>query len=112
MRRRDFLKSAALASASTALPVFSGFDFASFLNAKKELYGIQLYSVRDFMEKDPIGTLKKLSSYGYSFVEGFGFADGKWFGLKPLEFKKVLLATMFFSKKIMMRLLKCSSAVI
>ena len=36
-------------------------------------YGIQLYSVRDAMEKNVADTLKKISQMGYSYVEFAGF---------------------------------------
>ena len=36
-------------------------------------YGIQLYSVRDAMEKDVFDTLKKISQMGYKYVEFAGF---------------------------------------
>ena len=36
-------------------------------------YGIQLYSVRDSMEKDVFSTLQKIAEIGYSYVEFAGF---------------------------------------
>lgn len=48
-------------------------------------YSIQLYSVRDSMEQDFEGTLKKVSEMGYKAVEFAGF-----FG-KPAEEVKALL---------------------
>ena len=36
-------------------------------------YGIQLYSVRDAMEKDVFSTLKKIAEIGYKYVEFAGF---------------------------------------
>lgn len=38
-------------------------------------YSIQLYSVRDSMENDFEGTLKKISELGYKYVEFAGFYD-------------------------------------
>ncbi|MEN0003854.1 MAG: sugar phosphate isomerase/epimerase [Bacteroidota bacterium] len=52
--------------------------------------GIQLYTVRDDMEKDPIGTLEKLSQMGYEHVESAGFKEGQYYGMSPKAFKKVL----------------------
>ena len=34
--------------------------------------------------------MTKLSKQGYKYVEGFGFNQGKWFGLTPKEMKKTL----------------------
>lgn len=44
--------------------------------------GIQLYSVRETMEKDPKATLEKIAEMGYDGVEIYSFA-----GLSPEEFK-------------------------
>lgn len=52
--------------------------------------GIQLYSIRDDMKKDPLGSLKQLAGMGYKYVEHANYADRKFYGYTPLEFKKVL----------------------
>ena len=36
-------------------------------------YGLQLYSVRDFTQKDLAYTLKKVAEIGYKYVEFAGF---------------------------------------
>ena len=48
-------------------------------------YALQLYTVRDHMEKDPRGTLKKVKAAGYDFVEVAGTA-----GLSTEEFRAAL----------------------
>jgi sugar phosphate isomerase/epimerase len=52
--------------------------------------GLQLYSVRDDMQKDPLGTLKKLAAMGYRFVEHASYTDRKFYGYSATEFKKIL----------------------
>ncbi len=52
--------------------------------------GIQLYTVRDDMYKDPSGTLKKLSDMGYKYVEHANYKDRKFYGYTPADFKKLL----------------------
>lgn len=54
-----------------------------------EKYGLQLYSVRDHMDEDPRGTVVKVGAMGYDFVETAGYEDGKFYGMEPLEFKKL-----------------------
>lgn len=84
--RRTFLKTSALALAGTALaskPLFAA-------PAYKQMMGIQLYSVRDDMKKDPLGTLKQLAQIGYKNVEHANYVNGKFYGYAPTEFKKVL----------------------
>lgn len=84
MKRRDFIKTTAgLAATSALMP-------SSFFADKSTPIGVQLWSVRDAMQKDAVGTLTQLSKQGYKYVEGFGFNQGKWFGLTPKEMKKTL----------------------
>jgi sugar phosphate isomerase/epimerase len=56
--------------------------------AKKDI-GLQLYSLRDDMKTDVPGTVKKVGEMGYTTVEAAGYADGKFYGMDPLEFKKL-----------------------
>ena len=84
--RRTFLKNSALAIAATSiLPATS---FASF--KKKRIVGIQLYSVREDMSKDPAGTLKKLAEMGYHYVEHANYIDRKFYGYNAKDFKGLL----------------------
>ncbi len=54
------------------------------------ILGLQLYSVRDEMKKDPTGTLKELAKMGYVYVEHANYIDRKFYGFTAPEFKKVL----------------------
>lgn len=60
------------------------------LGVKEKLLGIQLYSVRDDMKKDPLNTLKEIASFGYKNVEHANYVDRKFYGFRAAEFKKVL----------------------
>ncbi|WP_158552663.1 sugar phosphate isomerase/epimerase family protein [Spirosoma telluris] len=51
--------------------------------------GVQLYTVREWMNQDPIGTLKQLASIGYTLLESYQGDKGIYFGLKPAEFTKI-----------------------
>ena len=84
--RRSFLKKSAIALAGAA--VFSNELFAA--QKAKQLTGIQLYSIRKDMEKDPLGTLKQLAAMGYKHVEHASYANRKFYGFTPSEFKKIL----------------------
>src|SRR5258708_5178550 len=84
--RRTFLKNSALAIAATA--VLPATSFASF--KKKRIVGIQLYSVREDMSKDPAGTLKKLAEMGYHYVEHANYIDRKFYGYNAKDFKGLL----------------------
>ncbi|HEK21641.1 MULTISPECIES: sugar phosphate isomerase/epimerase family protein [unclassified Mucilaginibacter] len=84
--RRTFLKSGAMAVTVAAL--MPKHLFAA--PAKIQRVGLQLYSVRDAMAKDPAGTLKMLSDMGYKYVEHANYIDRKFYGWDAKEFKKRL----------------------
>ena len=84
--RRQFLKTGGLSVA--ALAIGSRAAFAS--PAAMEYLGLQLYSVRDDMGKDPAGTLKALASQGWKNVEHANYHDRKFYGYSPADFKKYL----------------------
>jgi sugar phosphate isomerase/epimerase len=84
--RRKFLKSGSLIIAGSTL--FTSKLLAS--TAAAELLGVQLYSVRDDMKKDPLGTLKQVSAMGYKNVEHANYIDRKFYGYSATEFKKIL----------------------
>jgi sugar phosphate isomerase/epimerase len=84
--RRKFIQQSSLALAGTAL--FSSDLFAAF--KKKEIVGIQLYSIREDMHKDPDGTLKLLATMGYKYVEHANYIDRKFYGHSATDFKKLL----------------------
>ena len=86
LNRRSFLQTSALAG--TAL-LLSPSLFGNNKTNKKNI-GIQLYSVRDEMKKDPLGTLKKVAEMGYKNVEHANYVNGKFYGYEPKEFRKIL----------------------
>jgi sugar phosphate isomerase/epimerase len=53
---------------------------------EKKKIGLQLFSLRDDMAKDPEGTLREVAKMGYSFIETYGYQDGKFFGKSPKAF--------------------------
>jgi len=56
----------------------------------KRFGGLALYTVRDAMGKDPKATLKAVADAGYAYVESAQYADGKFYGMTPAEFKSYL----------------------
>lgn len=59
--------------------------------ADPEIYlALQLSSLRDDMRKDPSGTLKEVADIGYKYVELENYKDGKFYGYRPFEFRKLL----------------------
>jgi len=52
--------------------------------------GLQLYTIRDSMATDVPGSLKRVSDTGYKYLELAGYADGRFYGYEPSEFKKMV----------------------
>ena len=88
MKRRKFLKHAGALGSLAMLPSTPLFSF----DKSDYKLGYQLYSIRDEMAKDPIGTLKALKSMGYEDFELYGYDDAndKYYGFKSAEFKRIL----------------------
>jgi sugar phosphate isomerase/epimerase len=84
--RRTFIKTGAMAALGTA--ILPGSVFAS--GKRGGIVGLQLYSVREDMSKDPVGSLTQLAKMGYVYVEHANYIDRKFYGYKAPEFKKVL----------------------
>src|ERR1700744_714113 len=82
--RRSFLKTSAMLSAGLLVaPKLFAYD--------KKHIGLQLYTVRDHMAKDPVATLAKVAQIGYTSVEGATYTgDEKFYGMDPASFAKVL----------------------
>ncbi|MCW3112411.1 MAG: Xylose isomerase protein barrel [Segetibacter sp.] len=84
--RRAFLRNSSLITAGAM--AFGNEAFAA--KKTKQIVGIQLYSVRDDMKKDPLATLKQLREMGYTHVEHANYVNRKLYGWSPSEFRKVL----------------------
>lgn len=84
--RRNFLRTTALTAAGAAL---ASNELLAFKKSS-HITGVQLYSVRDDMKKDPMGTLKQVSGMGYKYVEHANYVDRKFYGYSAADFKKVL----------------------
>jgi sugar phosphate isomerase/epimerase len=84
--RRTFVKNSALAALGAA--VFPGSVFADQKNNR--MVGLQLYSVRAEMSKDPLGSLTQLAKMGYIYVEHANYINRKFYGYSAQEFKKIL----------------------
>jgi sugar phosphate isomerase/epimerase len=82
--RRSFIKTSSVLSAGLMIG-------PSAFKSKNSLIGLQLYTVRDAMAKDPKAALAKVAGIGYNSVEGATYTgDEKFYGMSPVEFKQVL----------------------
>lgn len=82
MQRRSFIKNMGLLGLATP------FMFKALLTGRKSpAIGIQLYMVRDDMERDARGTLRQIGQMGYRQIESYGGNKGMFWGLSNKEFK-------------------------
>ncbi|MEO6499864.1 MAG: hypothetical protein ABIN95_12645, partial [Mucilaginibacter sp.] len=82
--RRTFIKNTSLLSAAFLV------DPAELMR-KRSLIGLQLYTVRDAMQKDPAGSLARVAQIGYTSVEGATYTGTqKFYGMGPAEFADLL----------------------
>jgi len=82
--RRSFIKTSAALSAGA-------FIAPSLLNFKQSVIGLQLYTVRDDMQKDPAGTLAKVASIGFNSVENATYTGSQMFyGMDAKAYAKLL----------------------
>jgi sugar phosphate isomerase/epimerase len=96
--RRDFLRvSAAVALGAVVLPQYGCKTTGKAVSAtpsssdpKSFGIGLQLYTIRDAMGIDVPGSLKKVSDIGYKYLELAGYANSKFYGYEPADFKKMV----------------------
>ena len=94
-QRRDFLKTASLLTSGIALTAVAG-KLAGCKTGNVgaggtiNRYGLQLYTLRDVLPKDPKGTLKQVSSFGYKQIEGYEGPQGMFWGMKNTEYRDYL----------------------
>lgn len=88
MERRNFIVKSGLLLASGLLPA----PIYPFGTSPKFKMGLQLFTIRDAIEKDPIGSLKKAAALGYEDFELYGHNSEKveYYGFKAKEFKIIL----------------------
>jgi len=71
-----------------ALTVFMFGSLATY--AQSKMGGLALYTVRDDMGTDAKATLQAVADAGFKNIEAAGYADGKFYNMTPVEFKKLL----------------------
>jgi len=85
--RRTFLRNSALASLAMSMP-FRNQLMAMAPGTKP--FGIQLWSIKEALNQNPVGMLKQLAADGYKEIESFEGGRGMFWGMKNTEFKKLM----------------------
>ncbi len=84
--RRNFLvQTTTLAAGALVLPTFAMPD----MQPKVKKYGVQLYSFRNELDTDAVGTLQQIASLGITEIETAKSKKGHYYGLAPEEMKKI-----------------------
>lgn len=83
MERRSFISNSLLASSALLLP-------NALFAEKISSAGLQLYSLREDIDKNVLSTLKAVSKMGYNYVEGYANKNGHFFGYNVKEFGSIL----------------------
>jgi sugar phosphate isomerase/epimerase len=88
MNRRKFVAQTGMLSAAAMFPIAG---FSAFAPPKYKM-GLQLFTIRQDMAKDPVATLKAARAMGYEDVETYGFDSIKetYYGYTSSDFKKIL----------------------
>jgi sugar phosphate isomerase/epimerase len=71
-----------LVDSSAILPTATGVALSSF--------GLQLYTLRDDLPKDPKGILKQVAGFGFKEIEGYEGDKGMFWGMSHTDFKKYM----------------------
>lgn len=87
--RKEFLKLSGSAVLGLALSSCAGATASTGKGTIKNL-GIQLYTLRDDMPKDPRGVLRQLASFGYKEIESYEGAEGMFWGMGNTGFKNYM----------------------
>jgi len=83
MNRRDFLRNSGLGLAAAAAGAIVATDLRA--NPFNKPVGLELYTLRDQLEKDVRGTIKKVAEIGYKEVEVYDL-----YGMTAKEFGQIL----------------------
>lgn len=87
MQRRTFLQTSGYLAVGTLLPMrAAGCDKKQSL----ESIGLQLYTVRDAMQRDAADTLRRVYQIGYRYVESAGYHNGLLYGQSAKVFRALL----------------------
>jgi sugar phosphate isomerase/epimerase len=90
--RRDFIKLSVQSAAAIALVQMGCNSAGNAAGSGKhiERFGLQLYTLRDDMPKDPRGILKQVASFGYKQIESYEGGQGMFWGMGHKGFKQYM----------------------
>ncbi|MBE0673108.1 MAG: sugar phosphate isomerase/epimerase [Bacteroidales bacterium] len=78
--RRSFIRKSAIGAAAVAV-------LPSCITTRSKSTGLILYTVRQDMARDFVGTLSAVAAMGYNWIEAASHSDGKFYGMEPAKFR-------------------------
>lgn len=88
--RKKFLQLGTAAAGALALsPLSDNFSIGDDTR-KLKTFGLQLYTLRDDLPKDPKGVLQQVASFGYKQIESYEGPNGMFWGMSNMDFKKYM----------------------
>lgn len=92
--RKSFLKrTGLLTSGLFASSMFGSLPMLSSCTSQKNEtlpFGLQLWTLRDDLPKDPRGVIEKVAGFGYHYLESFEGPDGIFWGMGNKGFKQLM----------------------
>lgn len=91
--RKEFLKTAAMSMAAVTVgnSLMACSSSSAIRQGKRDgRFGLQLWTIKEDMYKDPRGVLEKVAAMGYKQIESFEGDMGIFWGMKNTEFKKLM----------------------
>jgi len=89
--RRNFLKATGTLASGLLIGSRSAFSMDEFsAGGDIKNFGLQLWTIREDLPKDPKGVLKQVASFGYKQIESFEGKQGIFWGMTNKEFKKYM----------------------
>jgi sugar phosphate isomerase/epimerase len=89
--RRRFVKNIGLAGSGILLSAYlPSCKTANAVKAINKNFGLQLYTLRDVLPKDPKAILTQVASFGYKQIESYEGAKGMFWGMSNTDFKKLM----------------------
>lgn len=88
--RKQFLQLSGGTLGALALSPLANDLLAESAEEKLKTFGLQLYTLRDDLLKDPKNILQQVASFGYKQIESYEGPNGMFWGMSNNEFKKLM----------------------
>lgn len=88
--RKTFLKMSGLLASGVTIGTLPFLNSCNSAPRNNNLFGLQLYTLRDVIVDDPEGTLRQVADYGYKQIESYEGPMGMFWGMGNTGFKELM----------------------